>query len=285
MRNVGCRLVPPRTDLESEFASRKCPDHLAATADRVAGPDRRRHARPESAPPTGFGDLRHSYLHLLAGGGESNGVMRWRTRMGRSSATRSCLREETGREFLVDPGARRAAGSARALENILVRRWSRGSAVGARAVPAGSECAGRRAGLHQVRLLCRYTHLAGSCRTVACPRVCRCAHSARRTLRPGSASEPNASVRRSAGPGRMDRRRPRRTPQAALVRSQRFRWPSTTKFGRFPLDEGPRWQRVRPRAWTGEVYVLAVAPRAGTGLGSALTVAGLKCLQGWGCMT
>ena len=182
VRNVGYRWCH-HAPIWSRSSHRECPDHMAATADRVAGRAGRRHARPSQRRRRVSAISEHSYLHLLAGGGNQE---------------RHALAHEDGQivgyaflssgeepvaEFLVDPGARgRGIGQA-LLENIL-SAGGRGSAVGARAA-AGSECAGHRGGAAASPVAVPlHAHLAGSAGPWPAE-VCRCAHSARRTLRPG----------------------------------------------------------------------------------------------------
>ena len=223
----------------------------------------------------------HTYLHLLAGGGNQE---------------RHALAQEDGQivgyaflsageepvaEFLVDPGARgRGIGSA-LLEDILsaggpgVRLWAHGQLPAANALATG-------AGLHQVRLLCRYTRTLQDLPDYPLPDGVQV-----RSFNPQDAAawlELNAIAFADL---------PDQGAWTADDLAERLKQPWFDPEG-FLLafdDEGLvgfHWTKVHggsehAHERTGEVYVLAVAPRArGTGLGSALTVAGLKYLQGLG---
>lgn len=220
----------------------------------------------------------HSYLHLLAGGGGGDRqglVRRGGDIVGYASVSAG---HEPVAEFLVDPAARGDGLGGRMLSEILtaagprVRIWAHGDLPSAAALAA-------RAGLVPVRRLCRYTRALEDLPEVPLPE-----HVVVRTFTPADAP---AWLQLNAA--------------AFVDLPDQGRWTADDLAGRLAQSwfdpqgfllafdsqglAGFHWTKVHggeghPHEQTGEVYVLAVAPRAqGTGLGSALTALGLRYLR------
>lgn len=211
----------------------------------------------------------HTYLHLLSGGG--HGQRHLLARMDGQIAGYGFVHDNVA-EFLVDPAARgRGLGTAlaTALLDPEVRIWSHGD------LPAARHLADA-AGLVAVRTLLTLTRPLTDLPQRPLP--------AGYTLRTFTAADADDWLALNAA-AFVDL-----PDQGGWTRTdleQRLRQPWFDSDGfLLAYDEtglaGSHWTKVH-RHGMGEVYVLAVAPRAqGTGLGSALTIAGLTHLRDQG---
>lgn len=226
----------------------------------------------------------HTYLHLLSGGGhgDRHGIARSQGRVvGYAYVSAD---EQPVAEFLVDPATRGRGLGRRLLAEVLaeagpeVRVWAHGQ------LPAAAALA-RDAGMAAVRVLCRYTRPLDEVPDPPLP-----AGVTLRAFRPGD--EP-AWLRLNA---QAFADLPDQGAWTADDLAQRLAQPWFDPQGfLLAFDDrglvGFHWTKVHggdghPHERTGEVYVLAVADRArGTGLGRALTAAGLRHLQALGLRT
>jgi mycothiol synthase len=223
----------------------------------------------------------HTYLHVLAGGGD--GGRHALVHDGGDLVGYGFLAggDEPLGELLVDPAARGRGVGGALLESMLeqagsgLRIWAHGR------LPAAAALADRR-GLRPVRLLCRYTRTLAGLPDLALPPGI--------TVRTFSRDDAQAwlELNRVAFEDLPDQ-----GSWTAADLEERLRQPWFDPAGfLLAFDDrglaGFHWTKVHGGSGhaherTGEVYVLAVAPRArGTGLGSALTVVGLKYLQNLG---
>lgn len=208
----------------------------------------------------------HTYLHILAGGGpgEQHAVVRLADQI----VGYAFVDEGIG-ELLVDPGARGQGIGGALLREVLQRGdriWAHGHLPAATALASG-------AGLVPVRQLCRYTRTLSDLPLRQIPTGF--------TVRAFTEADAEAWLQLNTA-AFVDL-----PDQGGWTRSdlaQRLRQPWFDAGG-FLLafdDEGLagfHWTKVHHGS-IGEVYVLGVAPRAqGTGLGSALTGAGLAYLK------
>lgn len=227
----------------------------------------------------------HTYLHLLAGG--SQGM------------TQALLHDDAGAiigyagvidgqppvaEFLVDPVARGAGYGRQLLDGIVrvagphVRVWAHGQLPAARALAHSG-------GFEPVRSLCRYTRSLRNIPEVALPPGVEV-----RTFTPADASqwlELNAEAF-------VDLPDQGSWTRADLEERLSQPWFDADGFLLAVDDQGLvgfHWTKVHGGSGhaherIGEVYVLGVAARArGTGLGKALTHAGLRHLAHLGLST
>ncbi len=223
----------------------------------------------------------HTYLHVLAGGGD--GGRHALVHADGALVAYGFLSdgEEPLGELLVDPAARGRGVGGTLLRSMLeqvgpgVRIWAHGRLPAAHALAS-------RWGLRPVRLLCRYTRtLTGLPEVPLPPGV---------TVRTFSPQDAQAwlELNRVAFADLPDQ-----GSWTSDDLDERLRQPWFDPAGfLLAFDDqglaGFHWTKVHGGSGhaherTGEVYVLAVAPRArGTGLGSALTVAGLRYLQSLG---
>lgn len=226
----------------------------------------------------------HTYLHLRSGGGQ-------RDRHGLARSQGDIVGyayvsgdEQPVAEFVVDPAARGQGLGRQLLAEVLaqagpgVRIWAHGELAAAAALA-------REAGMVAVRGLCRYTRPLHDVPDVSPP-----AGITVRAFRAGDEAD-WLSLNAQAFADLPDQ-----GSWTADDLAQRLAQPWFDPRG-FLLafdDEGLagfHWTKVHggeghAHERTGEVYVLAVADRArGTGLGRALTAAGLQHLQGLGLRT
>lgn len=226
----------------------------------------------------------HTYLHLLAGGGgpERHGVVRDGDNVvGYAYVSAD---DEPVAEFLVDPAARGRGLGRRMLAELLteagprVRIWAHGR------LPAAAALA-RAAGMVAVRRLCRYVRALDDIPDPPMP--------AGVTVRPFTSADTDAWLQLNAA-AFVDLPDQGSWTRADLDERLAQTWFDPAGF-LLAFDAeglvGFHWTKVHGgqahgHERTGEVYVLAVAPRArGTGLGSALTAVGLRHLRGLGLRT
>ncbi len=225
----------------------------------------------------------HTYLHLLSGGGGGHHGL---ARAGEKVIAYAYVSADAEpiAEFLVDPGARGQGLGRRMLKEIVdvagpgVRIWAHGRLPAAAAIAEG-------AGMVPVRQLCRYTRELDK---VPAARMPVGVH-----VRPFAAGDEAAWLELNAA-AFVDL--PDQGSWTAADLAERLAQPWFDPAGfLLAFDEqglvGFHWTKVHGGAGhaherTGEVYVLAVAPRArGTGLGSALTCLGMQYLRGLGLPT
>ncbi|HQR80518.1 MAG TPA: mycothiol synthase, partial [Actinomycetota bacterium] len=255
-----------------EWHTRVSPEQIAAVdalLDRVSDAD-------------GVSALsEHSYLHLRGGGG--GGAVHGLVVHGGDVVGYAFLSEEDEplAEFLVDPAARREGLGGRMLAEILatggsgVRIWAHGLLPGASALAAS-------AGMVAVRRVCRYTRALEDLPDLPLPDGV--------VVRAFAPADSAAWLELNAA-AFVDL--PDQGSWTAEDLADRLAQPWFDAAGfLLAFDEqglvGCHWTKVHgggahEHERTGEVYVLAVAPRAhGRGLGPALTVLGLRHLQGQG---
>ncbi len=221
----------------------------------------------------------HTYLHVRAGGGPGQRHLLAR-RDGRIIGYGFLDAEDVG-EVLVDPDARGQGVGASLLAVVQnaagpgLRLWAHGDLTGARALAA-------RAGMVPVRQLCRYTRALADLPDRPLPTGFSV-----RTFTPADAP---AWLALNAA-AFVDLPDQGSWTEADLAQRMRQPWFDPAGFLLAFDDQGlagAHWTKVHgggehAHSPVGEVYVLAVAPRArGTGLGTALTVAGLAHLRGEG---
>lgn len=225
----------------------------------------------------------HAYLHLLAGGGHDERHATIGSDDGLLAYAHLSHGIEPVAEFLVDPGARGHGLGGLLLDEILsrdrdVRIWAHGQ------LPAARALAGSR-GLVASRKLCRYTRDLDTIPDRTLPEGV--------ALRPFTASDAEDWLALNAAAfvdlpdqGRWTEKDLRARLEASWFDPEGF----LLAFDDTGLV-GSHWTKVHggaahPHSATGEVYVLAVAPRArGSGLGAALTVEGLRHLRDRGLST
>lgn len=261
------------TPVRIEWHVRVSPEQVAAVdalLDRVSAAD-------------GVSALsEHSYLHLRAGGGD--GAKHGLAVLDGQVVGYAFLSDEPLAEFLVDPAVRGRGLGGQLLAQIRaaagpgVRIWAHGLLPGAAAL-AGS------AGMVEVRRVCRYTRPLADVPEVPLP-----AGVAVRSFTPADSAawlELNAAAFVDL---------PDQGSWTAADLADRLAQPWFDPDGfLLACDEqglvGCHWTKVHggghdPHERIGEVYVLAVAPRAhGRGLGRALTVLGLAHLRAEGLHT
>lgn len=226
----------------------------------------------------------HTYLHLLAGGGNGpwHGLVR---RDGRIVGYAYVSADaEPVAEFLVHPSVRDQGLGAQMLAEILefrpdVRIWAHGQLPAASAIAAG-------AGLVPVRRLCRYTRDLDAVPEIGLP--------AGVTVRQFTQADAPVWLALNAA-AFVDL--PDQGSWTADDLAERLAQPWFDPAGFLLAFDGQglvgfHWTKVHGgggghgHEQTGEVYVLAVSPRVrGTGLGQALTALGLRYLQGLGLAT
>jgi mycothiol synthase len=219
----------------------------------------------------------HAYLHVLAGGGHGDWHGTVRDGGGLVAYAHVSTGPEPVAEFLVDPGARGRGLGGRIADEVLqrtdraVRIWAHGR------LPAAEALAHSR-GLSAVRTLCRYTRGLADIPDVPLPEHVR--------VRPFARDDADDWLALNAA-AFADLPDQGSWTRHDLDRRLGASWFDPDGFLlAFDGDGlvGYHWTKVHggaghPHAATGEVYVLAVAPRArGTGLGVALTVEGLRHL-------
>lgn len=220
----------------------------------------------------------HTYLHLLSGGGNGDRHGIARSEGDVVGYAYVSADERPVAEFLVDPAARSRGLGRQLLAEVLaeagpgVRIWAHGQ------LPAAAALA-QEAGMVAVRGLCRYTRPLDAVPEVTLP--------AGITLRAFRRGDEDDWLQLNA---QAFADLPDQGSWTAEDLAQRLAQPWFDPQGfllAFDNDglAGFHWTKVHggdghAHERTGEVYVLAVADRArGTGLGRALTAAGLQHLQ------
>lgn len=211
----------------------------------------------------------HTYLHILAGGGpgEQHAVVRLLDRI----VGYACVDDGVG-ELLVDPSVRSQGIGKALLEQVLARGqrvWAHGH------LPAAQSLA-RHASLVSVRQLCRYTRTMNDLPQRPLP--------AGFSIRTFTRADADAWLQLNAV-AFADLPDQGGWSRADLEKRLEQPWFDPGGF-LLAFDAqglaGFHWTKVHHGS-IGEVYVLGVAPRAqGSGLGSALTCAGLGYLKGCG---
>lgn len=213
----------------------------------------------------------HAYLHLRAGGGPKQRHLL--ARRDGVIAGYAFLDPENVGELLVDPAARCQGLGSLLLAEVLerggpaTRVWSHGDLPAARRLAQD---------MVEVRRLCRYTRSLADVPERPLPPGF--------TLRTFTAGDADAWLALNAE-AFVDLPDQGGWSQADLDQRLRQPWFDPEGF-LLAFDEaglaGFHWTKVHA-GLVGEVYVLAVAPRTrGTGLGSALTAAGLQHLRDQG---
>ncbi len=208
----------------------------------------------------------HTYLHILAGGGpdEQHAVVR----LGSKIVGYAFVDDGVG-ELLIDPGVRGHGIGAGLLDEVLRRGdriWAHGQLPAAQALATG-------AGLVPVRQLCRYTRALTDLPQRQIP--------AGFTVRSFTEADAEAWLELNAA-AFVDLPDQGGWTRADLDKRLSQPWFDADGFLLSFDDQGLagfHWTKVHHGS-IGEVYVLGVAPRTqGTGLGSALTCAGLAYLK------
>jgi mycothiol synthase len=225
----------------------------------------------------------HAYLHLLAGGGHDERHATIASDDGLLAYAHLSNGIEPVAEILVDPAARGRGLGGLLLDEILdqgrtVRIWAHGQ------LPAAQALAESR-GLVAARRLCRYTRDLDTIPHRTLPEEVE--------LRSFTAADSEDWLDLNAtafvdlpDQGGWTENDLRARLEASWFDAEGF----LLAFDAAGLV-GSHWTKVHggaahPHSATGEVYVLAVAPRArGTGLGAAMTVEGLRHLRDRGLTT
>lgn len=211
----------------------------------------------------------HTYLHILAGGGSED--RHALVRIGEQIVGYAFVDDGVG-ELLVDPAARGQGIGTALLEQVLARGqriWAHGQLPAAQALAA-------RAGLVPVRQLCRYTRSLAELPDRPVP--------AAFSVRPFTEADADAWLALNAA-AFVDLPDQGGWTRADLEQRLHQPWFDADGF-LLAFDAhglaGFHWTKVHHGS-IGEVYVLGVAPRTqGSGLGSALTCAGLAYLAARG---
>ena len=211
----------------------------------------------------------HTYLHILAGGGpgEQHAVVR----IGERIVGYAFVDDGVG-EFLIDPAARGQGLGRLLLQRVLARGariWAHGQLPAAQALAA-------QAGMMPVRQLCRYTRALSDLPQRRIPEAF--------TVRAFTEADAQAWLELNAA-AFVDLPDQGGWTRADLDKRLQQPWFDADGF-LLAFDAeglaGFHWTKVHHGS-IGEVYVLGVAPRTqGSGLGSALTCAGLAYLKAQG---
>lgn len=211
----------------------------------------------------------HTYLHILAGGGP--GEQHALVRRGEHIVGYAFVDDGVG-ELLIDPAARGQGLGRLLLQQVLsrgARIWAHGQLPAAQALAA-------QAGMRPVRQLCRYTRALTDLPHRRVPEGF--------TVRAFTDDDAQAWLELNAA-AFVDLPDQGGWTRADLDQRLSQPWFDADGF-LLAFDAeglaGFHWTKVHHGS-VGEVYVLGVAPRTqGSGLGSALTCAGLAYLKGQG---